>query len=209
MENTLLAFDRQKTDEYNAAYLIGIDEVGRGPLAGPVVACACYVPDSLKDHFPEVNDSKKLTEKKRELINARAHELGVPYSLGIATSKEIDEINILQATFLAMRRAVEKFASLDNVCILVDGNHKIQKLNLRQEPVIGGDGKSFCIAMASVIAKVYRDNYMCKLAEKYPQYGFEGHKGYGAKTHMEAIEKYGPCPEHRMSFAPLKQPTFF
>lgn len=202
----LAAFDLQFCRERNIKTLVGIDEAGRGPLAGPVVAAACYIPQKLISLFLEVNDSKKLTERKRERLFALAREHALPHGVGVATSAEIDKINILQATFLAMRRAAQSFSGMDGAFFLVDGNQYIRDFRAPQAPLIGGDAKSMCVAMASVIAKVTRDNYMKELALKYPHYGFEGHKGYGSTAHMAAIEKHGPCPEHRMSFAPLRQP---
>ncbi len=205
----LLSFDREKAASLNTQILAGIDEAGRGPLAGPVVAAACYIPAELIPLFKDVNDSKKLTEKKRDKLFALAIEHKLPHGVGFATSKEIDSINILEATFLAMRRAVEKLSAPHGTFFLIDGSLKIRNFALPQEAVVDGDAKSMCIAMASVMAKVTRDNYMKELSLKYPAYGFEGHKGYGSKMHMEAIAQHGPCPEHRMSFAPLKQANLF
>ncbi|WP_424244443.1 ribonuclease HII [Elusimicrobium posterum] len=200
--NLLQEFDLQKSA--NGIVLIGIDEAGRGPLAGPVVACAVCIPKEMYPLFEDVNDSKKLTEPKRLKIYARAKEAGISYGVGFASAAEIDSLNILQATFLAMRRAAQKFYDLNNSYVLVDGNHKIREFELPQEAVIDGDAKSLSIALASVIAKTERDSYMKTVAPIYPHYGFEGHKGYGAKTHIEAILKHGPCKEHRKTFAPIK-----
>ena len=174
----------------------GIDEAGRGPLAGPVYAAAVILP---KGHIVEgVNDSKKISEKKRDMLYDKIIEECVDYSIGIATEKEIDEINILQATFLAMRRAVEGLMVKPDIA-LIDGN-KTPNLDIEQRAIIKGDSKSANISAASIIAKVSRDRYMLEMAEKYPEYQFEKHKGYGTKLHYEMIEKYGVSPIHRITF---------
>ena len=174
----------------------GIDEAGRGPLAGPVYAAAVILP---KGHIVEgVNDSKKISEKKRDMLYDKIIEECVDYSIGIATEKEIDEINILQATFLAMRRAVEGLSVKPDIA-LIDGN-KTPNLDIEQRAIIKGDSKSANISAASIIAKVSRDRYMLEIAEKYPEYQFEKHKGYGTKLHYEMIEKYGVSPIHRITF---------
>ena len=174
----------------------GIDEAGRGPLAGPVVAAAVILPEDIQ--LPGVNDSKKITEKKREILFDFVKEHALAYGIGEASETEIDEINILQATFLAMRRAVEALQSPADYA-LVDGN-RIQGLPVPAETVIGGDGKVLSIAAASILAKVTRDRYMRDMAAQYPEYGFEKHKGYGTKAHYAAIEQYGICPLHRKTF---------
>lgn len=174
----------------------GIDEAGRGPLAGPVVAAAVILPEGIE--LPEVNDSKKITEKKREVLFDFVKEHALAYGIGQASEQEIDEINILQATFLAMRRAVEAL-DIPADFALVDGN-RIQGLDIPAETVIGGDGKVLSIAAASILAKVTRDRYMREMAQTYPEYGFEKHKGYGTKAHYAAIEQYGICPLHRRTF---------
>ena len=174
----------------------GIDEAGRGPLAGPVYAAAVILP---KGHIVEgVNDSKKISEKKRDMLYDKIIEECVDYSIGVATEKEIDEINILQATFLAMRRAVEGLSVKPDIA-LIDGN-KTPNLDIEQRAIIKGDSKSANISAASIIAKVSRDRYMLEMAEKYPEYQFEKHKGYGTKLHYEMIEKYGVSPIHRITF---------
>ena len=194
-ENIMLKFDREYGDK-----IIGIDEAGRGPLAGPVVACAVKIVNYVKE-FEMINDSKKLTEKKREflfdIILANC-EVGV----GLANEKELDKINILNATFLAMRRAIEDLEAGGTKfdLALIDGNHKIRKYDNPQEFVIKGDGKSLAIAAASIIAKVSRDRIMIKYDELYPEYGFAKHKGYGTKQHREALLKYGKIGCHRDSF---------
>lgn len=174
----------------------GVDEAGRGPLAGPVYAAAVILP---KGHIIEgVNDSKKLSEKKRDELFDKVIEECAAYSVGIATEQEIDEINILQATFLAMRRAVEGLNVKPDIA-LIDGN-KTPGLDIEQRAIVKGDGKSANIAAASIIAKVSRDRYMLEMAEKYPEYQFEKHKGYGTKLHYEMLEKYGVSPIHRKTF---------
>ena len=174
----------------------GIDEAGRGPLAGPVYAAAVILPIDLE--IDGLNDSKKLTEKKREALFDIICEKAVSYSIGIATEEEIDEINILNATFLAMRRAVDGLSVKPDYA-LIDGNQH-PGLSIQDETVVKGDGKSMSIAAASILAKVSRDRFMLNIAEKYPEYCFEKHKGYGTKLHYEMIEKYGVSPVHRRSF---------
>lgn len=174
----------------------GIDEAGRGPLAGPVVAAAVILkPDTV---LPGVNDSKKLTEKKREALFDVITEQALAWGIGQADQTEIDDQNILNATFLAMRRAVDSMQVPADFA-LVDGN-RIRGLVIPAQCVIGGDGCVLSIAAASILAKVTRDRYMRQMAQKYPQYGFEKHKGYGTKAHYEAITQYGLCPLHRRSF---------
>lgn len=204
MKTPLQDFDKSTAIQYETDILIGIDEAGRGPLAGPVVACACYVPPSLTMYFSDVNDSKKITAKKREEVLARMRHLGVLYGVGFASAREIDRLNILQATFLAMRRASVKFTGIPAPLVLVDGPHLVKGLNLRQIAVVDGDAKSLNIAAASIVAKVARDKYMETLDKLYPQYGFAAHKGYGTAAHLEALRKYGPCPQHRRSFGPVR-----
>lgn len=176
--------------------ICGVDEAGRGPLAGPVFAAAVILPHN---HIIDgVNDSKKLSEKKRDALFDKILDECLCYSIGNASEDEIDEINILQATFLAMRRAVDtlKFAP---DCALIDGNRS-PRLDIETRTIIKGDSKSESIAAASILAKVSRDRYMLEMAEKYPEYLFEQHKGYGTKLHYEKIEEYGISPIHRKSF---------
>ena len=176
--------------------IIGVDEAGRGPLAGPVVAAAVII-DNYCEEFDLINDSKKLTEKKREkLFDIIIEKCKV--GVGIGTVEEIDKLNILNANFLAMRRALEDLG--EEGFVLVDGNQLIREYENNQEFVIKGDSKSLSIAAASIIAKVTRDKIMKQYAEIYPQYGFDKHKGYGTKEHIEAINKYGITPIHRLSF---------
>ena len=183
---------------YSQGYNIvcGIDEAGRGPLAGPVYAAAVILPKGCI--IDGLNDSKKLSEKKRDYLFDVIKETAVSYGVGVATQQEIDAINILQATFLAMRRAVDNLSVAPDIA-LIDGNRR-PGLNIAEQDIIKGDAKSMSIAAASVIAKVSRDRYMHEMAEKYPQYQFEKHKGYGTKLHYEMIEKYGICEIHRKTF---------
>lgn len=188
-----------ENEALNEGYQIicGIDEAGRGPLAGPV--CAACVVLKKGDVVEGVNDSKKLTEKKREALFDVIKEQALDYSIAFASEKEIDEINILQATFLAMRRAFEGLTKVKPDIALIDGNAK-PGLDVTERTVVKGDAKSANISAASILAKVTRDRYMLEMAQKYPQYQFEKHKGYGTKLHYEMIEKYGICEIHRKSF---------
>lgn len=174
----------------------GVDEAGRGPLAGPVYAAAVILPDGLDDFG--INDSKKLSEKKREQLFDLICEKAVAYGIGSASEKEIDEINILNAAFLAMKRAVEAMGVVPDL-VLVDGNRK-PGTGYEEITIVKGDAKSISIAAASILAKVSRDRYMKELAQKYPEYKFEQHKGYPTKLHYEMIEQYGILPDHRRSF---------
>lgn len=174
----------------------GIDEAGRGPLAGPVYAAAVILP--LDCAIEGLNDSKKLTEKKRELLFDVIREKAVAYGIGSATAQEIDQVNILQATFLAMARAYKAMGTAAGWA-LVDGN-RMPPLPIPGETVVKGDGQCACIASASILAKVSRDRVMGELDRQYPQYGFAKHKGYGTKAHYEAIKQYGLLPEHRRTF---------
>lgn len=180
--------------------IIGVDEAGRGPLAGPVVAAAVKI-NEYHDFFEDINDSKKLSEKKREALFDKI----ITYchvGVGIATVEEIDEINILNATFLAMNRALEDITKdeFEFDKVLVDGNKLIKNYEGNQECIVKGDGKSLSIAAASIIAKVTRDRIMLVNAEKYPEYFFEKHKGYGTKLHREVILEKGALPIHRKTF---------
>ncbi|MBR3186254.1 MAG: ribonuclease HII [Oscillospiraceae bacterium] len=176
--------------------LCGVDEAGCGPLAGPVCAAAVILPRGLV--IEGLNDSKKLSEKKRELLYDEIIEKAVSYGIAFASVEEIEENNILEATFLAMNRAIEKLA-VRPALALIDGNRD-KGIDMDARCVIGGDGKCADIAAASILAKVTRDRYMLQLAQQYPQYGFEKHKGYGTAAHYAAIREYGPSPVHRMSF---------
>ncbi len=176
--------------------ICGVDEAGRGPLAGPVYAAAVILaPDTI---IKGINDSKKLTEKRREELFAEICEKAAAYSIYSVDEKRIDEINILNATYEAMNGAVNGLSVMPDF-VLIDGN-RISGMTLPHETVVKGDAKSVSIAAASILAKVSRDRFICEMAEKYPEYGFEKHKGYGTKAHTEAILKYGPCEIHRRTF---------
>ncbi len=176
--------------------LCGVDEAGRGPLAGPVCAAAVILPRGLC--IPGLNDSKKLTEKKREALYDVICSSAVSYGIAFATVDEIEEVNILNAAMLAMNRAIEKL-SVQPTLALIDGNRN-SAIKIASRCVVKGDAKCADIAAASVLAKVTRDRYMLEMAEKYPQYKFEKHKGYGTKDHYAALREYGPCEIHRPSF---------
>lgn len=176
--------------------LCGTDEAGRGPLAGPVVAAACIVKPGII--IEGLDDSKKLSEKKRIALFSKIKESCVSYSIALSTPCEIDEYNVLEASLLAMRRAVSGLNAVPDL-LLVDGN-KSHGFDVRAKAVIKGDGISQSIAAASVLAKVTRDEICKKLDKLYPQYGFAKHKGYPTREHMLAVYEYGPCPEHRKSF---------
>ena len=176
--------------------ICGVDEAGRGPLAGPVYAAAVILPrDAVIDGL---NDSKKLTEKKREALFDVVTERALTYGIASASVEEIEELNILNATFLAMNRAIDKLDPIPELA-LIDGNRSTG-IAMPSRCVVKGDSRCADIAAASILAKVSRDRYMLTLAEKYPQYHFEQHKGYGTKLHYEALREYGPSPEHRPSF---------
>ena len=176
--------------------ICGVDEAGRGPLAGPVCAAAVILPANIE--IPGLNDSKKLTDKKRRELFPLIKEKAIAYSIAFASHTEIDEINILQATYLAMERAINGLAVKPQMA-LIDGN-RAKDFGLPVQTVIHGDSLSASIAAASILAKVTRDDYMEQMAEQYPEYGFEIHKAYGTKAHYEALRTHGACPIHRMSF---------
>ena len=177
-------------------YLCGIDEVGRGPLAGPVVACAVILPKDCDILW--LNDSKKLTAKKREELYDVIMEGAVSVGIGMASPERIDEINILQATYEAMRQAVSKLSVQPQ--LLLNDAVTIPGIQIPQVPIIKGDAKSVSIAAASIVAKVTRDRMMEEYDKTFPEYGFASNKGYGAQMHIEALKKYGPCPIHRRTF---------
>lgn len=193
LENMLI-YEKKYYDTCD--YICGIDEAGRGPLAGPVVAGAVILPKGLK--IPYLNDSKQLSEKKREELYDVIMEQAVSVGVGIVSPDRIDEINILQATYEAMREAVGTLSYRPDV--LLNDAVIIPELTIPQEKIIKGDAKSLSIAAASVIAKVTRDRMMKAYHELFPEYGFEKHKGYGSKEHIEMIQKIGPCAIHRRSF---------
>ena len=176
--------------------ICGVDEAGRGPLAGPVCAAACILPRGLE--IPGLNDSKKLTEKRREALYDMICEQALAYGIAYATVEEIEERNILGATYLAMNRAIAQLGIQPELA-LIDGNRN-KEIEVNSQPVVKGDSKCADIAAASILAKVTRDRYMMELDKEYPMYGFAKHKGYGTKDHYAAIREHGMCPAHRPSF---------
>ena len=184
-------------------YIGGVDEVGRGPLIGPVVACCCVLPKDFK--LEGLNDSKKLSEKKREAYAPYIKEHAIAYALGIVSPEEIDEINIYEASRKAMMIAISEVRKQINLQhVLVDAM-PLPDLDINSTSIIKGDSKSISIAAASVIAKVTRDEMMIELDKKYPEYGFKDHKGYPTKKHIEAINKYGLIDGYRKSYGPVKK----
>ena len=176
--------------------ICGVDEAGRGPLAGPVCAAAVILPKHAQ--LPGLTDSKKLTDKKRRELFPLIQEQAIAYGIGFASEQEIDEINILQATFLAMQRALDQLTVRPDLA-LIDGNRE-KDFGLPVKTVVKGDSLSANIAAASILAKVTRDDLMVEMSEKYPQYGFEIHKGYGTKAHYAALREFDASPIHRMTF---------
>lgn len=195
---TLFEFDEQYRENRGLTYLAGVDEAGRGPLAGPVFAAAVILPPGFC--MEGVNDSKKLTEKKREALFDVIKENALAYAICTAEVPMIEEINILNATMYAMRSAVENLKYIPQA-VIIDGNRVPKDIAVPAEALIGGDATSQTVAAASILAKVARDRF-CKevLAKEYPEYMFEKHKGYGTKLHFEKIVEFGPCPQHRLSF---------
>lgn len=186
----------QKYFDQGISLICGVDEAGRGPLCGPVCAAAVILPANLE--IPGLNDSKKLTDKRRRELFPIIKEQAIAYGIGLADHKEIDEINILQATYLAMERALAQLQVKPELA-LIDGN-RAKDFGLPVKTVVKGDSLSANIAAASVLAKVTRDMLMEEYAKEYPQYGFEIHKGYGTNAHYAALTEHGPCPIHRMTF---------
>ena len=182
--------------EKGVGVICGVDEAGRGPLAGPVYAAAVILPPHID--IPGLNDSKKLTDKRRRELMPIIMDQAIAYGIGSASEQEIDEINILQATFLAMQRAIDQLNGKADFA-LIDGNRE-KDFGLPVMTVVKGDSRSASIAAASILAKVSRDDYMDELAKQYPQYGFEVHKGYGTKAHYDALRAHGHCAAHRLSF---------
>lgn len=188
--------------EQTNLFVAGVDEAGRGPLVGSVVAAAVILDP---DHpIAGLNDSKKLTEKKREKLFIEIQEKALAWSIAEATHTEIDELNILQATFLAMRRAVDGLQQ-QPMKVIVDGNQILKGMTIACEAIVGGDATHAEISAASILAKVTRDRQMVELDQKYPLFGFAKHKGYPTKVHFEAIAQYGVIDEHRRSYAPVKR----
>ena len=199
-----LALERQRLEgmrEFENKYsdlgaVAGIDEAGRGPLAGPVVAAAVILPKDIV--LPFLNDSKKVTEKRRDVLFDQIKQEAIAYGIGIASNALIDEINILQATYEAMREAISKLSKTPDI-LLVDAVH-IPDINIKQVGIVKGDAKSVNIAAASILAKVTRDRLMLEYDKIYPEYGFASNKGYGTAKHIEALKAYGACDIHRRSF---------
>ncbi len=191
---TLFEFDNTYRENYK--YICGVDEAGRGPLAGDVYAAAVIFPEGVE--LEDINDSKKLTEKKREQLEPVIKEKALCWAVAAASIEEIETINILEAAKLAMQRAVAQLPVKPDI-ILVDGNRP-PEFDVKNEAVIKGDGKSQAIAAASILAKVARDRYMLEEAKNFPEYEFEKHKGYGTKLHYQKIDEFGPCKLHRPSF---------
>lgn len=196
----LLAFDREETPGAGGGWLAGVDEAGRGPLAGPVVAAAVILvrPETLAG----INDSKKISASLREELYVQIARSSI-VGIGFADEKQIDELNIYEATRLAMKKAILNLPHTP-ARLLIDGPMRLD-LELEQKGIIHGDGKSASIAAASIVAKVFRDHWMRKLHEIYPVYGFLNHKGYGTAEHMQALKEKGPSPIHRHSFAPVRE----
>lgn len=201
----MLDLDKEKS-LFKQGYKViaGVDEAGRGPLAGPVVAAAVAIDDSFEitPDLEKVADSKKISAKTREALFSHIKEHALSVKISVVSNLVIDKINILQASFLAMKNAIAKL-DLNPDFVLIDGKMKVPDLKIPQEAIIDGDAKVFAIAAASIIAKVSRDYLMTEFDKEYPDYNFAKHKGYGTKMHMEALEEHGPCPIHRFSFAPV------
>lgn len=216
MQETTFEKELSVANQYNPrddVFIIGVDEAGRGPLAGPVVAAAvCYkdsnfqIPEELEKDFALIRDSKKLSEKQREKVFMLI-ETHFYIGVGIINSETIDRVNILQAAFLAMKSAISDLQKQIRIkkefYCLIDGDKIIPNISINQEAVIGGDGSVKSIAAASIIAKVTRDRIMKDFDQEYPCYGFAKHKGYGTKEHLAALRRFGPCSIHRMSFRPV------
>ena len=183
---------------------VGVDEAGRGPLAGPVVACAVAFPGGGLSALSGLRDGKTLSHLQRKDLFSRARKLGVRWSLGWSSAEEIDRINILQASLLAMVRAVEGLEPPAGALIAIDGLYTL-KLAWRQRTIIDGDAKSWSVTLAGVLAKVARDRWMERYDRRFPGYGLADNKGYGTEQHREALKKLGPCPIHRRSFAPVAE----
>lgn len=194
--------------ELGCEYVAGLDEAGRGSIAGPVTAAAVILPlnnDQLSKHLQQVNDSKQLTAKVREEMFSRITHYALAYAVASVPALVIDEIGILPATRRAMQTAVSQLTPAAQY-LLIDGRIRLKTVPTPQQAIIRGDGKSLSIAAASILAKVTRDRLMVAMDETYPQYGFARHKGYGTAQHLAALERHGPCPQHRHSFAPIKRP---
>ncbi|MEM1170466.1 MAG: ribonuclease HII [Cyanobacteria bacterium P01_H01_bin.35] len=196
-------------DDLSSLLTAGVDEVGRGALFGPVVAAAVILPEEVLDHLASsgVKDSKRLTEKRRCHLATQILAVALDCKIGMASVREIDRLNILQASLLAMKRAVMKLKPKPDL-VLVDGNQEIRDLFIPQQTIVKGDSKCLAIAAASIVAKVWRDALIVRLAKKYPIYDLTKNKGYGTEKHKEGIVKYGVSPQHRLSFSPCQLSLF-
>jgi ribonuclease HII len=215
----LARFDARVLRERGVGRLAGVDEVGRGCLAGPVVAAAVILPMGAR--LPGVDDSKKLTREQREVQAVKVRQVAIAIGISFVGPRTIDRINIRGASLLAMRRAIHRvrvrlrhsFVSegpvLESLLILVDGIDVVPGVDLPQQAIIEGDGTSRAVAAASIVAKTARDRFMSRLAADWPLYGFERHVGYGTEEHLEALDRHGPCAWHRYSFSPVAQPDLF
>ena len=208
MTTPTLELEFEILTRHRFTFIAGLDEAGRGALAGPVAAAAVILPlddGKLLENLQGVNDSKQLTAKMRSALFARITQHALSYGIAAVPSDVIDEIGIIPATKLAMATAVSQLAPAAQF-LLIDGRIRLQTLPTPQQAIIRGDGKSLSIAAASILAKVTRDRQMIELDAQYPHYGFAQHKGYGTPQHLAALERHGPCPLHRHSFAPIKRP---
>ena len=215
----LARFDARVLRERGVGRLAGVDEVGRGCLAGPVVAAAVILPMGAR--LPGVDDSKKLTREQREVQAAKVRQVAIAIGISFVGPRTIDRINIRGASLLAMRRAIHRVRVrlrhaivsegpvLESLLILVDGIDVVPGVDLPQQAIIEGDGTSRAVAAASIVAKTARDRFMSRLAADWPLYGFERHVGYGTEEHLEALDRHGPCAWHRYSFSPVAQPDLF
>lgn len=212
-----MAYSLDITDSTYLPLTAGVDEVGRGALFGPVVAAAVILPEKVLDDLAsplaclykgdEITDSKKLTKKRRCILASQIQTIALDCQIGIASVREIDRLNILQASLLAMKRAVLRLQYRPNL-VLVDGNQQIKDLSIPQKVIVKGDSKCLAIAAASIVAKVWRDKLIIRLAKKYPVYDLTNNKGYGTKKHKQGILNYGRSPQHRLSFSPCQLPLF-
>ena len=202
-----LTLETAVSQKYQFTHIAGIDEAGRGALAGPVVAAAVILPldEQIETLLSGVNDSKQLTPRKRESLFDLICQHALAFGIGRQPAAVIDEIGILPANKLAMCTAVSQLVPSPQF-LLIDGRIRLPQLNIPQEPIVRGDSQSLSIAAASIVAKVTRDRLMVKLDQTFPHYGFAQHKGYGTLQHRDALAQHGPCPQHRHSFAPIRQP---